>query len=263
VERPTQAAPDETLVDVEPPVDVEAPVDAQPATAKPATTQTPPARKPATRKTPPAARKPRKTAAAEAEPTAAAELTEALAPEATTVPAHETEATRPMPPPEPESVDTSEYQPTSEYPAPDFAAPEYAAPDGAATDFAYVAGASGGTPPPRRSPAAALADRLDEGGFFEALFDVTFTRYVTRRLAGPLYVVGLAVIALSVIYGIITSLATAVATGSAWGVLLFLFGLLLTVVAGMLAILLLRVAIEAFVAIVSIAENTRPLRRNR
>lgn len=122
----------------------------------------------------------------------------------------------------------------------------------------------GGPPlPPPLTPAAVFADRLDEGGFFGALFDVTFTKFVTRRLAGPVYVVGLAVIALSVVYGIITSLATAVATGSAWGVLLFLFGLLLTVVAGMLAVLLLRVAIEVFVAIVAIAENTRPRRRTR
>lgn len=116
---------------------------------------------------------------------------------------------------------------------------------------------------PRLSPAAVFADRLDDGGFFAALFDVTFTKYVTRRLAGPVYIVGLAVIALSAIYGIITSLATAVATHSAWGVLLFLFGLLLTVVGAMLAILLLRVCIEMFVAIVAIAENTRPRGRDR
>jgi hypothetical protein len=117
--------------------------------------------------------------------------------------------------------------------------------------------------PQRLSPAAAFADRLDEGGFFAALFDVTFTKYVTRRLAGPVYIVGLAVIGLSAVYGIITSLATAIATHSAWGVLLFLFGVLLTVVGGMLAILLLRVSIEVFVAIVAIAENTRPRGRGR
>ncbi|MCX7522329.1 DUF4282 domain-containing protein [Microbacterium sp. STN6] len=108
------------------------------------------------------------------------------------------------------------------------------------------------------SPAAAFADRLDEGGFFSALFDVTFTKYVTRRLAGPVYIVGLAVIALSVIYGLIVSLGAAVATHTPWGVLLFLFGVVLTIVGAMLAVLLLRVAIEVFVAIVAIAENTRP-----
>jgi len=110
------------------------------------------------------------------------------------------------------------------------------------------------------SPAAAFADRLDEGGFFSALFDMTFTRYVTRRLAGPVYIVGLAVIALSVVYGLITSLSVAIGTGSAWGVFLFLFGVILTVVGAMLAVLLLRVAIEMFVAVVTIAENTRPHR---
>ncbi|MDQ1583627.1 MAG: hypothetical protein QOF36_1681, partial [Microbacteriaceae bacterium] len=43
--------------------------------------------------------------------------------------------------------------------------------------------------------------------------------------------------------------------------LLFLFGLLLTVVGALLSILLLRVVIEMFVAIVSIAENTRPRKK--
>jgi hypothetical protein len=110
---------------------------------------------------------------------------------------------------------------------------------------------------PQRSPAEAFADRLDEGRFFPALFDLTFTRYITRRLAGPLYVVGLAVIALGVVYGFMVSLGVAVATGVSWGVLLFLFGVIVTVVGAMLAILLLRVGIEMVVAIVTIAQQTR------
>ncbi|HEU0256783.1 MAG TPA: DUF4282 domain-containing protein [Microbacteriaceae bacterium] len=109
----------------------------------------------------------------------------------------------------------------------------------------------------RPSPAEAFADRLDEGRFFPALFDFTFTRFATRRLAGPLYAVGLAVILLGVVYGFIISFAAAVATGVSWGVLLFLFGVILTVVAAMLAILLLRVGIEMVVAIVAIAQQTR------
>ncbi|MDQ1576761.1 MAG: hypothetical protein QOH55_1911 [Microbacteriaceae bacterium] len=112
-----------------------------------------------------------------------------------------------------------------------------------------------------RPPAELLADRLENDGFFAKLFDFTFTKFVTRTLAGPVYVVGLLLIALSAVFGLITSMSTAIATHSFWGVLLFLFGLLLTVVGTMLSILLLRVVIEMFVAIVSIAENTRPRKK--
>ena len=279
-------APVEPAAEAEPAADVAPSADAAPSVT-PRTPRRSPTRKPSGRTTSATASKPRKPAAGQAEragqagqagQAAPVERTDAVASAETPVPAAPSAPTEPMTSAVSDQVpvvageplrsdtataDAAEYAPTAQYPAPDPAAADYAEPAYTGADYTpsgYADGA-GGTPPPPRSPAAALADRLDEGGFFEALFDVTFTRYVTRRLAGPLYVVGLAVIALSVIYGIITSLATAVATGSAWGVLLFLFGLLLTVVGGMLAILLLRVAIEAFVAIVSIAENTRPRRR--
>ena len=65
---------------------------------------------------------------------------------------------------------------------------------------------------------------------------------------------------MGMLWGIVTSFASAIATGSFWGVLVFLLGLLLTLVAAILAVLVLRVAIEAFVALVTIAENTRRTR---
>ena len=106
-----------------------------------------------------------------------------------------------------------------------------------------------------------MADRLDDDGFFSALFDITFTKFVTRKLAGPVYVVGLTLIALGIVLGFVSSISAAIATQSFWGVFLFLLDLLLTVVGGILAILLLRVGIEVFVAVVAIAENTRPHRK--
>lgn len=105
--------------------------------------------------------------------------------------------------------------------------------------------------------ASVLADRLDDAALFATLFDLGFRSFVTRRLAGPIYIVGLVLIGLMVLWGIVTSFATAIATHTSWGVLAFLLGLLLTLVAALLAVLLLRVAIEAFVALVTIAENTR------
>jgi hypothetical protein len=112
-----------------------------------------------------------------------------------------------------------------------------------------------------RTVTETFADHLDNDGFFSSLFDITFTKFVTRKLAGPVYVVGLTLIGLGVVFGLFASLSEAIATHSFWGVLLFLLDLLITVVGAVLAVLLLRVGIEVFVAVVAIAENTRPRRR--
>ncbi|WP_158864090.1 DUF4282 domain-containing protein [Leifsonia sp. AG29] len=102
-----------------------------------------------------------------------------------------------------------------------------------------------------------LADRLDDSRFFSALFDVTFTNYVTRKLAGPVYIVGLVLIGLGIIVGFGNWLSAAITTHSPAGAFVFLFGVLVTVVAAILAVLLLRVGIEVFCAIIEIAQNTR------
>lgn len=102
-----------------------------------------------------------------------------------------------------------------------------------------------------------LADRLDDSRFFSSLFDFTFTNYVTRKLAGPVYVVGLVLIALGVVVGFANSLTSAIATHAPIGAFVFLFGVLITLVGAMLAVLLLRVGIEVFCAIIEIAQNTR------
>jgi hypothetical protein len=113
---------------------------------------------------------------------------------------------------------------------------------------------------PRRT-VVDFADRLDDSRFFSALFDFTFTSYVTRRLAGPVYVVGLVLIALGILVGFSQSLAIAVSTQSPAGAFAFLLGVLVTLVAAVMAVLLLRVGIEVFVAIIEIAQNTRGRRR--
>ncbi|NUU05344.1 DUF4282 domain-containing protein [Leifsonia sp. C5G2] len=102
-----------------------------------------------------------------------------------------------------------------------------------------------------------LADRLDDSRFFSSLFDFTFTNYVTRKLAGPVYVVGLVLIALGVVVGFANALTSAIATHAPIGAFVFLFGVLITLVGAMLAVLLLRVGIEVFCAIIEIAQNTR------
>jgi hypothetical protein len=146
--------------------------------------------------------------------------------------------------------------PTTPLPTTPPAAPEPGGPsaDETAAGDDHPAGA------PRRS-VVDLADRLDDSRFFSSLFDFTFVNYVTRKLAGPVYVVGLVLIGLGIVVGFAQSLAIAVSTQSPAGAFAFLLGVLVTVVAAILAVLLLRVGIEVFVAIIEIAQNTRGRRR--
>lgn len=140
---------------------------------------------------------------------------------------------------------------------------------------AHVNGAPAGEdapPPPAAGPHAPrpgrtvndLADRLDDSRFFSSLFDFTFTSYVTRKLAGPVYVVGLVLIGLGIVVGFANSLGIAIATRSpGGGAFVFLLGVLVTLVAAILSVLLLRVTIEVFCAIIEIAQNTRRRRPPR
>lgn len=144
----------------------------------------------------------------------------------------------------------------------------------AASGIAHANGAPAGEdapPSPAAGPHAprpgrsvnALADRLDDSRFFSSLFDFTFTSYVTRRLAGPVYVVGLVLIGLGIVVGFANSLGIAIATRSPAGAFVFLLGILVTLVAAILSVLLLRVTIEVFCAIIEIAQNTRRRRPPR
>ncbi|SEA83080.1 protein of unknown function [Leifsonia sp. 21MFCrub1.1] len=129
------------------------------------------------------------------------------------------------------------------------------APDAAPGDPA--AGPTAAQQAGRGRTVGSLADRLDDSRFFSSLFDFTFTNYVTRKLAGPVYVVGLVLIALGIIVGFANSLTSAIATHAPIGAFVFLFGVLITLVGAMLSVLLLRVGIEVFCAIIEIAQNTR------
>jgi hypothetical protein len=125
--------------------------------------------------------------------------------------------------------------------------------------------ADGTVPPGAGHPRTVtdFADRLDDTRFFSTLFDFSFTSYVTRKLAGPVYVVGLVLIGLSTLLSLIYSLTIAVQTHSFFGAFVFLFGMIITLVGAVLAVLLLRVGIEVFVAIIEIAQNTRGRKKER
>ena len=125
------------------------------------------------------------------------------------------------------------------------------------------AGAGSASSAPHGRTVTDFADRLDDTRFFSSLFDFTFTNYVTRKLAGPVYVVGLVLIGLSTLLSLIYSLTLAIGTHSVVGAFVFLFGVIITLVGAMLSVLLLRVGIEVFVAIIEIAQNTRKRSKQR
>jgi hypothetical protein len=157
------------------------------------------------------------------------------------------------------AVDSTTARETRDQPTDATETPATAAPAASASD------ATRGTPAATAAGAQSahgrtvgdLADRLDDSRFFSSLFDFTFTNYVTRKLAGPVYVVGLVLIALGIIVGFANSLTSAIATHAPIGAFVFLFGVLITLVGAMLSVLLLRVGIEVFCAIIEIAQNTR------
>lgn len=96
-------------------------------------------------------------------------------------------------------------------------------------------------------------------GFVSALFDLSFSRFITRRLASVFYLVGLIAIGIAFIAAFLGGLISGV--GSIWwnpggGIALVVSTLVVVPVLAFLAVMVLRFVIEAGVALVAIAENT-------
>jgi len=106
-----------------------------------------------------------------------------------------------------------------------------------------------------------LAGELDDigRGFVSALFDITFSRFITRRLASVFYLLGLVAIGIAFIASFAGGLISGV--GALWwnpggGIALIASTLIVVPVLAFLAVVCLRFVIEAGVALVAIAENT-------
>lgn len=96
-------------------------------------------------------------------------------------------------------------------------------------------------------------------GFFRALFDFSFRTFITRRLAGIFYIIGIAVIAILFLVYFIGGLVTAVATmrySAGPGFLLLLGTVVIVPIVTFLGVIVLRFWIEAVVALIAVAENT-------
>ncbi|MBN9178384.1 MAG: DUF4282 domain-containing protein [Microbacterium sp.] len=112
-----------------------------------------------------------------------------------------------------------------------------------------------------------LAGDLDDigRGFLAALFDISFTRFITRRLASVFFLVGLVAIGIAFVStfvgGIISGIG-ALGWNPGGGIALILSTVIVVPVLAFFAVVLLRFVIEAGVALVAIAENTERTAQN-
>ena len=96
-------------------------------------------------------------------------------------------------------------------------------------------------------------------GFLSALFDITFTRFITRRLASVVFLVGLVAIGIAFVSAFVGGLISGIGAlpwNPGGGIALILSTVIVVPVLAFLAVVLLRFVIEAGVALVAIAENT-------
>lgn len=92
----------------------------------------------------------------------------------------------------------------------------------------------------------------DTSGFFSSLFDWNFKKFITLGVLQVLYIIGVILIALSVVLGMITAVMTMIQTSVIGG----LISLLIAPVAGLLGILWLRISLELVAVIFRIGQNT-------
>jgi hypothetical protein len=97
-------------------------------------------------------------------------------------------------------------------------------------------------------------------GFLRALFDVSFRTFITRRLAGAFYVVGLIALAIGFLVYLVGGLVQGIS--SLWfnpgaGISLIVATVILVPLFTFLGVVVLRFVIEGVVALVAIAENTQ------
>ena len=103
--------------------------------------------------------------------------------------------------------------------------------------------------PPRLPPV------VEEKSFLQALFDFKFSEWVTLRVAGILYFAGIALITLFVLIILIAALTSGVEFALRVG------AFLVAIIVWFLLVLLSRLAIEASIATIAVAQNTASLRK--
>ena len=95
----------------------------------------------------------------------------------------------------------------------------------------------------------------EETTFFQALFDFKFTQWVTLRVAGVLYLISIILVTLVGVIGLVSLLVGR--AGEAFIALYLILGALIW----LLLVLVFRLAFEASIATIAVAQNTASLRK--
>ena len=98
------------------------------------------------------------------------------------------------------------------------------------------------------------------GSFFRSLFDFSFQRFISRKLAGIFYAVGLVVIALAFLIYFFGGIASGIGLmqfNAGGGFMLLLVSIIGAPSGAFVAVIVLRFWIEAVVALIVVAENTK------
>lgn len=140
-------------------------------------------------------------------------------------------------------------------------------PERSAADAAADAGPTPGIAGVDDTGVRRLTGELDDigRGFLSALFDISFTRFITRRLASVFFLVGLVAIGIafvSVFVGGLISGFGALAWNPGGAIALILSTIIVVPVLAFFAVVFLRFVIESGVALVAIAENTERTAQN-
>ncbi len=102
-------------------------------------------------------------------------------------------------------------------------------------------------------------------GFLAALFDISFTTFITRRLASAFYLVGLVAIGIAFIaafFGGIIAGIRALWWNLGGAVALIASTVIVVPILAFIAIVALRFVIESVVALIAVAENTERTAEN-
>ncbi len=161
-----------------------------------------------------------------------------------------TSSQTPPPPPQPVNPQYSGYGYQQTGPIPGFQN------TGPVPTFAPSAQPQTGAPHPQQ-----VAVRGAGATFFASLFDLSFSSYITRKLAGVFYVIGLVAIGIGALGALFSGLATAFAAMSSSytasiGVITLFASLVGVPLIALVLVIALRLGLEAGVALIAVAENT-------
>ena len=97
---------------------------------------------------------------------------------------------------------------------------------------------------------------MQDKGFFGALFDLSFSEFITTKLIKILYIILLVIIAIGLVVGIVGGLVSMFSRG---GFLTGLLTIIMTPIVAVLYVILARMWLELVIVVFRIAENTTEL----